>query len=444
MTLLRQAKYLQALIKFRDALTCSRKASNRQGEGTALNNIGGIYDSLGQYEEARKYYDQALAIRREIGDRAGEGGSLNNIGGIYNSLGQYQEALKYYQPALAIAREIGDRAGEGRSLNNIGLIYDRLGQYQEALQYYQQALSIAQEIGDRAGEGVNLNNIGGIYSSLGQYREALKYYQQALAINRDIGDRAGEAITLASMGYLYERQGQLDQALTFYRQAIDVRESMHALATVEEFKTALAAQSADVHQLTILLLLKLNRPAEAFHLAERARARTLLDQLGNARVNPTATDNPGLAQQEEQLRGAIQALEKELQAEWAKPQDQRNNEVIRSVTTQLETQRSEYARVLQTLKLYNPEYASLVTVNPLTLTETQKILTNTTLVEYFVTVSQTVAFVVTQNDFRAVQVTVTEDNLAKAVQDLYAFPSLEGVPAPLKTLQQFPLQQFQV
>jgi tetratricopeptide (TPR) repeat protein len=42
-------------------------------------------------------------IVKQIDDRAVEGKTLNNIGAIYESLGQYPKALEYYQQALAIA-----------------------------------------------------------------------------------------------------------------------------------------------------------------------------------------------------------------------------------------------------------------------------------------------------------------------------------------------------
>jgi tetratricopeptide (TPR) repeat protein len=69
---------------------------------------------------ALDFYQDALAIRQEIGDRLGEGSTLNNIGAVYDNLGQYEVALNFYQDALAIWQEIGNRAGEGATLNNIG------------------------------------------------------------------------------------------------------------------------------------------------------------------------------------------------------------------------------------------------------------------------------------------------------------------------------------
>ncbi|MDT9278139.1 MAG: tetratricopeptide repeat protein, partial [Limnospira sp. PMC 737.11] len=79
---------------------------------------------------------------REVSDRAGEATTLNNIGGVYSDIDEPQEALTYYLQALSITREVSDRRGEATTLNNIGLVYSNIGKPQEALTYYLQALPI--------------------------------------------------------------------------------------------------------------------------------------------------------------------------------------------------------------------------------------------------------------------------------------------------------------
>ena len=44
-------------------------------------------DATGGHGRALDYYEQALPIRREVGDRAGEATTLNNIGRVYDGLG---------------------------------------------------------------------------------------------------------------------------------------------------------------------------------------------------------------------------------------------------------------------------------------------------------------------------------------------------------------------
>ena len=51
------------------------------------------------------------AIIRAVSDRGGEP-TLNNIGAVYESLGEMQKALEKYNEALPLRRAIGDRNTE--------------------------------------------------------------------------------------------------------------------------------------------------------------------------------------------------------------------------------------------------------------------------------------------------------------------------------------------
>ncbi|HBB34082.1 MAG TPA: hypothetical protein DC064_20355, partial [Cyanobacteria bacterium UBA9273] len=42
----------------------------------------------------------------------GEALTLNNIGVVYNNLGNKQQALDYYNQALPLSRAVGDKTGE--------------------------------------------------------------------------------------------------------------------------------------------------------------------------------------------------------------------------------------------------------------------------------------------------------------------------------------------
>jgi tetratricopeptide (TPR) repeat protein len=39
------------------------------GEATTLNNIGAVYDDLGDKRKALDYYEQALSLSFQVGDR---------------------------------------------------------------------------------------------------------------------------------------------------------------------------------------------------------------------------------------------------------------------------------------------------------------------------------------------------------------------------------------
>jgi CHAT domain-containing protein/tetratricopeptide (TPR) repeat protein len=418
----RLGQYSAAVEHLQQALAHDREGGNRAGEGAALSSIGWVYQRLGQYEVALERLEEALAIRREVGNRSGEAVTLNNIGLVYGSLGQNRAALERLEQALAIHRELGNRAGEGQTLSNIGRITQRLVPGGPALEYLQQALAIRREVGDRLGQGITLNNIGFAYQGQGQHAPAVEHFQQALAIAREVGDRAGEGVALGNLGLSYQALGDLSSAADMYQQSIAAREDVRSAARLEEFKTSLAAQTVGLYDRAVLLHLQLNQPAEAFTLAERARARAFLDQLGNARLDVTRGADARLLQQEQALRAEIGSLDDQLREERAKPVAQQNGEQIAALRDGLTARQTTYAQLLTQLKLTDPEAASLVSVDPLTLPEVQRLLApDTTLLSYYVTADKILAFVVRRDAFQVVELPIRGQELGEAITRLRAF-----------------------
>lgn len=273
------SQYSQALDFSQQALDIRREIGYRPGESTTLNNIGLTYARLGQYEQAVDFYQQALIISQEIGDRVGEGTTLTNIGVAYDNLGQYSQALDFHQQALAIHQQIGDRMGEGTTLSNIGVVYSHLSQYPQSLDYYQQALAIRQEIGDRAGEGATLTNIGVVYLSLGEYSQALDFSQQALAIQREIGDRASEGTTLGNIGATFHQTAQYVEAENALYQALTVLESLREGDLEDTDKIALFDTQLSAYETLQQVLIAQDKTEAALEVAERGRARILVESL---------------------------------------------------------------------------------------------------------------------------------------------------------------------
>ena len=132
----------QAIKKWEEAILLLRAVGDRRGEAITLNNIGLVYDALGEKQKALDFYNQALPIRRAVGDRGGEATTLNNIGGVYDDLGEKQKALDFYNQALPIRRAVGDRGGEATTLNNIGILYRDTKKPLEAIKNLEQSVNL--------------------------------------------------------------------------------------------------------------------------------------------------------------------------------------------------------------------------------------------------------------------------------------------------------------
>ncbi len=175
-----------AINYFQKAIDVSPKSS--QDTATSLNNLAGLYESMGRYAEAEPLYVRSLAISEEqLGaNHLNTATSLNNLAGLYGAIGRYAEAEPLYVRSLAIREEqLGaNHPDTATSLNNLAGLYESMGRYAEAEPLHVRSLAIREEqLGanhpDTAG---SLNNLAILYGSMGKYTEAEPFCARALQI----------------------------------------------------------------------------------------------------------------------------------------------------------------------------------------------------------------------------------------------------------------------
>ncbi|MEM9245194.1 MAG: CHAT domain-containing tetratricopeptide repeat protein [Cyanobacteria bacterium P01_F01_bin.153] len=321
-------QYDRAIDFHNQAFTITRETGDLVGQANALGNIGSAYSSLGQYDRAIDFYNQSLAIRRRTDDRQGEAHTLGNLGSTYFSIGQYERAIDLHNQVLTIARETGDRRGEASALGNLGNAYSSLGQYERAIDLHNQSLTIKGQTGDPQGEAISLVNLGNVYSSLNEHEHAIDLHNQALVITREIGSPRVEAGALDNLGTAYFFLGQYERAIDFHQQALaiarkigDRRRVFHILNSLGLAHSSLEnyaqAESSFRQSLTVAeameeelgandrdrisffetraatyaslsgLLITQDNPGSALEIADRSRARSLVQFL-----NPATSEAP--------------------------------------------------------------------------------------------------------------------------------------------------------
>jgi tetratricopeptide (TPR) repeat protein len=348
----------QAIKKWEEALPLYRMVNDRGGEATTLNNIGLVYDALGEKQKALDFYNQALPIIRAVGDRGGEATTLNNIGSVYSDLGEKQKALDYYNQALPIIRAVGDRGGEAITLNNIGLVYDALGEKQKALDYYNQALPILKAVGDRGGEAITLNNIGLVYSDLGEKQKALDYYNQALPILKAVGDRGGEATTLNNIGILYRDTKKPLEAIKNLEQSVDLLLQLRSGVAKDNRQTFLDSEGSQAIALIDLLITE-NQPKEAFTYANLATVADLADysRLVNVKIaNPEAQAAIDKWNQDNQQ---LENLRKDLQQKFSEQLSAKVNKLQEDLNQQAENIRKRFVEIADLFETKPTDIAQL-------------------------------------------------------------------------------------
>jgi CHAT domain-containing protein/Tfp pilus assembly protein PilF len=377
----------KAVEKYNEALPLRRALGDRKNEADTLNNIGAVYDKLGEMQKALDSYNAALPISRAVGDRDGEAVTLNNIGIAYRSLGEMQKAVEKFNEALPLRRAVGDRSGEATTLNNIGVVYLSLGETQKAMEKFNEALRLRRDVGDRSGEANSNHNIGEVYRSLGEMQKALELYNEALLIRRDVGDRNGEAVTLLRIAQVEQKRGNLTQARQTIEQAVGIIESLRTNIAGQELRASYFASRQEFFETYIDVLMEQRRQnpaagidAVALSVSERARARSLLELLEEARAEIRQGVDSSLLERERSLQ---QRLNARAAAQVSLLNRKHTPEQADAIAKEIAAITAEYEEVQAQIRARSPRYAALTQPQPLGLTEIQQALDeNTLLLEY--------------------------------------------------------------
>src|SRR5262245_4150695 len=162
----------------------------------------------------------------------------------------------------------------------------------KALEKYNEALPLSRAVGDRMVEAATLNNIGAVYWSLGETQKALEKYNEALLLFQEVGDRNGEATTLIGIARVEQKRGNLIQARQTVERAVGMIESLRTKTDDQALRASYFASRHEFFETYIDVLMQMHKQnsaasfdALALAVSERARARSLLELLKEARAD---------------------------------------------------------------------------------------------------------------------------------------------------------------
>jgi DNA-binding SARP family transcriptional activator len=168
------------------ALSDDARLETGRGEADVLNQMGRVYQQLGDYAEARRHHARALAISQAGHDSNGEASALNSLGGVSWFAGDLDGAQRYFEDGLDIERRIGYRHGEGTQLRNLGLVFWRRRDFERALACLRDALAIFEDLQEPGKILECYQGLGDIRYLVGPLEDAWTAYQLALAIARSM------------------------------------------------------------------------------------------------------------------------------------------------------------------------------------------------------------------------------------------------------------------
>jgi CHAT domain-containing protein/tetratricopeptide (TPR) repeat protein len=378
-----------ALETYRQALPLRRAEGDLNGVSVTLTNIGSVYLTLGDARTARAYFARAQPIADRVGNKVWLATLANNIGFAFFDAGDFDRALVKYRQALALRRAAGDKAGEAVTLNNIARVYGRLSDTTHEGETYQKALELIREVGDRRWEANILNNIGKLHDAAGDGERAAAHYDNARDLTRRIGDERAEAVAVLGLARIEAGRGDFAKATRAAESVLSIVESLRRRVATPSLRASYFARLREPYEFYVDLLMEMDRrtpgaghSARALEVAERGRARSLLDTLNEMRAPVESGVDLDLLNRERTLWRSIEG-KREARVVLLSRAD--TDEAATMVGKELDELRTQYREVQATIRRESPRHASLIQPNPLSISEIQGLLdAETLLLEYAV------------------------------------------------------------
>lgn len=354
----------KALESYQKALDSSAAAPEVQA--AIHNNLGSFHENIGNWAEALKHLTRAIELLETLGDKRLMAATRNNLGLLYRRSGQHELARESFEKALALA-EPDDLDVRVRALNNLGVLFWTMKKVPEALASWRQLVALAE--GHPEHEQVAGYARASVQLGEGKLDDARDTLMDSLERSRQRGDRIWEAYQTFALSSVERKRGNLMGGLVHAEATVAAVEALRGRVVDPDLRALFLASNQSPYERQIDILMDLHRrqpgegyDARAFRVSEQARARSLLDLLGESGADLRKGVDPELLDRERRARAMVRELDRrhmELVQQGAPPE--RIEESEKRLTAAVDA----YDRVESEVRTRSQTYAALTQPQPL-------------------------------------------------------------------------------
>ncbi|HEX4959630.1 MAG TPA: CHAT domain-containing tetratricopeptide repeat protein [Thermoanaerobaculia bacterium] len=289
----RASEFTKSLEDLRAALVLQQKLSSRVQEAKVLNALGNTYSALEDIDMALTFYKRALEFLKNDPDGYIKGLTYTNLGDAYKKRGEIKRAISDYLRSLKLLQASGHHRDEETALNNLGTAYFEAARYLEALNAFQHCQRIFEAQGKIREAAVAWTNVGWVLAVMKRYHDAVEAYDKSLGLVRNRDYPLVEVEAYHGLAWTEWKQGHLNSARSFLQKSLSSMESLRTKSDRAELRSSFLAGRQDLYDLMVEILMDQHRhdlvkgyDFEAFAASERARSRTLMDDLEGRPVLP--------------------------------------------------------------------------------------------------------------------------------------------------------------
>ncbi len=409
-------RYNDALAEHALAIGVYERAGLKRELVQGLTERGSLLLMLGDTTSAEQDFRRGTDLSREIGHPRGITFGLIALANVELYRGRYDQAATAYREAYTRAAEAGDRHAMATVQIQLAHTLRREAQFEPARAAAEKALEEARQGGARPSEARALHALGEVARESGQLPEALGHLAKGDEIARELGDPELLWRLAFGRGRALEALERTEEAVAAYRDAIATIEGVRSQLREDRFRAGYLEDKYQVYVALVQLLLRMGKSDEAFHAAEKLRARSYLDLL-NRGLPPIR--NEAQRQREAALRERIRRLQSAIEQERDRdrPDQEPRRQALEIYSEELAAAEREFQTLLDDLLKSEPAYGAARALRVPSTDEVQTQLpADTALVEYLVGDDSLSVFVLTRGQLRAKTVPSRQNELRARVE----------------------------
>ena len=207
-----------ALEHLLDAFERFGAMGDQEGRADALNDLGVLFYSRGELDEAARNFEASLRWRLEVGDETGIAGCRNNLAKVYTGQGRLSDALAHLEAAHHIWERDGVVLGVTMVMNNMGIVHAELGDSERAAALYTETIALKERHGLDYGMSEACRHLGKLEADRGSVDEGRRWLMRAMSIAATHHERQDHLQACLALSELEEAAGDHVAALRWYRE----------------------------------------------------------------------------------------------------------------------------------------------------------------------------------------------------------------------------------
>lgn len=336
-----------------------------------LGDMASLHSESGEADLAMKELNETIAIKRSIGQDDWTAQTLAQAGDLAYTKGDLANARHLVEQARQIFAAAHKLNSVVTTTGFLAVIARDEEKLDEAATRAQEALLLARKTGNLAAVSGAARAFASIRVKQNKLDEAKALIEEARAADDKTGSMSDRIGTLGISGEILEARGENEKALAEYQEAVKLVESVRATAASES-AFADVKRNYRPYERIVRILIKLNRPEDAFDYLNRAKSKKLQDSL---RLSSMKSEDKAVQALLEKASGAenkLKAATAQRDSEQAKPKEQQDKAKLENLSRVVASTQAECFRLNEQIKASNPHWEKFMTLNPESLKKAQK------------------------------------------------------------------------